>query len=76
MLFWRIQLPENIHEMKLKNFKELQAKSDGERLDITCCEIKEKVTCIQPELNFGEIKIHRGSKVPLNLDFAGNPDVQ
>ena len=73
--FTEYKLPENIHEMKLKNFEELQVKSHcKERLDITCCEIKEKLECIQPELTFRESKIHRDSKVHLNLDFAGNPN--
>ena len=67
-------LPENIHEMEVQNFEELQAQSSGGRLDIAFCEVKEKVTCIQPELDFGEFKIHRGCKVHLNLDLAGDPE--
>lgn len=67
-------LPENIHEMEVQNFEELQAQSSGGRLDIAFCELKEKVKCIQPELDFGEFNIHRGCKVHLNLDLAGDPD--
>ena len=67
-------LPENIHEMEVQNFEELQAQSSGERLDIASCELTDKVDCIQPELDFGEFKIHRGCKVHLNLDLAGDPD--
>jgi hypothetical protein len=49
-----------------KNFKE--------RLDISFCEIKEKVELLQPEWDFGAYKIHAGEKVCLNLDLAGKPE--
>ena len=75
LYFDKYKLPEDIHEIKIKNFEELQAKSYcEERLDITCCEIKEKLECIQPELDLEGFKINRDSKVHLNLDSAGNPD--
>ena len=72
--FDEYRLPENIHDMEFQSIEELQAKSNKEPdLDIAFCEIRDNVECIQPELHFGGFRIHRGHKMHLNLDFAGDP---
>lgn len=67
------KIPENIHELEIKQFEDLNLEFD-ETLDVTFCELKEQVDFIQPEWDFGAYKIYRGKKVFLNLDTSGEPN--
>jgi hypothetical protein len=57
---------------EINNFEDL-TNFPSNTLDITFCEIKQNVTFLQPEWNFGYCKIEKGDKVFLNLDLAGTP---
>lgn len=45
----------------------------GERLDITFAKLENLPPLIQPEIDFGFMKIEKGSKVYLNLDCIAEP---
>jgi hypothetical protein len=66
-------VPQNIKELEIKKFEDLDINFD-ETLDITFCELKEEFPILQPEWDFGAYKIDRGPKVYLNFDDAGLPD--
>ncbi len=65
---------------KSKKIEEIKGLEDllvnyNETLDITFCEIKENITLLQPEWDFGTYKIEKGEKVFLNLEEAGLPEI-
>lgn len=59
--------------MNANEFETLLEKS-GEPLDITFTEIKQPLTLIQPELDFGAFKVEEGYKVILSFDDLAVPD--
>jgi hypothetical protein len=67
-------VPDNIKQLEIKKFEDLNLKFD-ETLDVTFCEIKEEFPLLQPEWDFGAYKIESGSKVYLNLEEGGSPDI-
>lgn len=67
------KVPDNIKEIEVKKFEDLNLTFD-ETLDITFCELKEEIPLLQPEWDFGAYKIEKGPKCYLNLDEAGVPE--
>lgn len=60
-------------EMGLKDFEGL-IENNGERLDITFSKLNEEFVLIQPEMDFGFLKVAKGQKIFLDLDYSTNPD--
>jgi len=67
------KVPDNVHELEIKAFEDLNLTFD-ETLDITFCELKENIEFLQPEWDFGAYKVDAGVKVCLNLETAGEPN--
>jgi hypothetical protein len=71
--FDQYEFPKNTNPDEIKTFEDLKVDFD-ETLDISFCEIKEQITLLQQEWDFGVFKIESGEKIPLNLELAGNPE--
>ena len=71
--FDQFKLPRDFSQLDIKGFEDLGVFFD-KTLDITFCEIKENITILQPEIDFGAYKVNKGSKIILYLDDAIEPE--
>lgn len=71
--FDEYKIPKDKKLEEIKAFEELLVNFD-DTLDVTFCEIKQHITLLQPEWDFGAYKIEKGEKVSLNLEEGGLPE--
>ena len=64
-------MPSDLTSEDLDNLRRMKKL---EPVDFACCEIKEDIKCIQPELRIGEFEICQGRMVRMNINHAGDPD--
>ena len=75
--FDQYKLSRNFSQLDIKGFEDLGAFFD-KTLDITFCEIKENLTILQPEINFGTYRVNKGRKsffiwmMPLSLNLEND----
>ena len=70
-----VKSPENMPtDLRCEDLDNLRRMKKLEPLDFACCEIKEDIECLQPELRIGEFEIRPGRMVRMNINYAGDPD--